>query len=299
MADDAARPAASCGEASSYRIGEATITKIAHSHIVVPAAALLPDWDPGAASADLDWLVPTHMDKDRWHLTLSQHAWLVRSAGAVVLIDGGSGARASGAPVACESSLLPCLAAAGIYPHDVTHILLTHLHVDSGVWHTACHGERSAAQFPSARYLIPRASRDLFDGEAGRAHPDYALYAARVLPVIQAGRVEFVGRMGGPVLPGFTYHPTPGHSADHMSIMFRAGGERAFFGGHVLHHPMQLRRPAWSSAYCAAPDQAALSRQWALDYAASQPTLFLSSHFAGSSAGLIDYARTGYRWRPL
>lgn len=188
-----------------------------------------------------------------------------------VLVDTGIGngkLRASRSFDRLDTPWLARLAAAGVAPGDVTDVLLTHLHTDHVGWNTrrAADG-RWVPTFPNACYVFPRAGRDLFEGPGGWARPNFDMYADSVLPVIEAGQADLVGAEGGEVLDGFVYHPTPGHSPDHMSIAFRSAGEGALFAGDVVHHPVQVRRPSWNSVFCADAAQARASRLWGLDHA--------------------------------
>ncbi len=123
------------------------------------------------------------------------------------------------------------------------------------------------------------------------------MYADSVLPVIEAGQVDFIEPQGGEVFDGFAYHPTPGHSVDHMSIAFTLNGEHALFAGDVMHHHVQVERPEWNSVFCADADQARSSRRWALDYASERRALYLSSHFPSSSAGWVTRSAERFQWR--
>jgi glyoxylase-like metal-dependent hydrolase (beta-lactamase superfamily II) len=285
---------------ATYRVGDAAVTRILDQNMTFPAAALLPDFDPASVAADQAWLVPDHMDAPREHLTVSAHSWLVRTGPYTVLVDTGIGnakTRASPRFNQLDTPFLARLAAAGVEPEDVTHVLLTHIHTDHVGWNTRLQSGRWVPTFPNARYLVPRLGHDYFSARDGRTKSNYDMYADSVLPVIEAGQAEMIGPEGGEVLDGFTYHPTPGHSVDHMSILLRSNGEHALFAGDVLHHPVQVRRPDWNSVFCASPEQARLSRRWVLDQASGRQGLLFSSHFAGTSAGSVRREGSFYRWQ--
>jgi glyoxylase-like metal-dependent hydrolase (beta-lactamase superfamily II) len=285
-----------------YRVGGMIVTKIPERNVTMPARTLLPDWRPAALAADAAWPGNVHVDADRATLTISVHAWLVQGAGKVVLIDAGIGngkTRAASMFDRLDTPFLGHMAALGVTPGDVTHVLNTHIHTDHVGWNTRLEHGSWVPTFPNARYVLPRAGYAYFSSRGGSAKPNYDMFADSVLPVIEAGQASFIGPSGGNPVEGFAYLPTPGHSVDHQSILLRSGGDQALFGGDVVHHPLQLLHPDWRSAFCAAPGQALASRRWALNYAAAQHTLFLSSHFAGSSAGIVSRQGNAYQWQFL
>ena len=98
-------------------------------------------------------------------------------------------------------------------------------------------------------------------------------------------------------IPGFSFHPTPGHTVDHASIVLQSGGVEAIFAGDVMHHPVQVIKPELMSLFDPAPERTLASRRWALDFAAERGAIWFSSHFPGSATGRVERAGDGYAWR--
>jgi glyoxylase-like metal-dependent hydrolase (beta-lactamase superfamily II) len=285
---------------ATHKIGDVAITRIPEISLTIAAPVLLPDWDPAVASADHIWLVPDHMSAFREHLTISVHAWLVRTSKHTILVDTGIGngkIRISAAFNRLETPFLAKLADVGVKPKDVTHVLHTHVHTDHVGWNTRLENGRWIPTFKNARHFIPRLGYNYFNSKEGQEKPNYDMYADSVIPVLEAGQVELIDPAGGEVLDGFTYHPTPGHSVDHMSIILNSRDEQGIFAGDVLHHPTQLRRPEWSSIFCVSPELAEISRRKVLDLVSNQSMLYFSSHFAGPSVGTVSQDGDAYRWR--
>ncbi len=269
-----------------HAIGEATVTRVAEITAALPAATLFPGWAGQEAASHT--------------LEISVHSWLVRHRDRVILVDTGVGngkARGSAMFNDLHTPFLDRLAAAGVVPAEVTDVLLTHLHTDHVGWNTVEHDGRWVPTFPNARTVLPRAGYDWFATGPGRDAPNRDMFLDSVVPVVEAGNVLFVPPEGGEVLDGWSYHPTPGHSVDHMSIILQSAGARAMFAGDVMHHPVQVAHPELSSMFCADPARGRLSREWALNEAAKDGMPWFSSHNCAPSAGRVDLAEGGgYRW---
>jgi glyoxylase-like metal-dependent hydrolase (beta-lactamase superfamily II) len=79
-----------------------------------------------------------------------------------------------------------------------------------------------------------------------------------------------------------------------MSILLRSDGCEALFAGDVLHNPLQVARPNWSSMFCADPNEARHTRLRMLDLAVERRLTWFSSHCASPSVGAV--ARVGDRF---
>jgi glyoxylase-like metal-dependent hydrolase (beta-lactamase superfamily II) len=101
---------------------------------------------------------------------------------------------------------------------------------------------------------------------------------------------------GGDLGGGLSMVPTPGHTLGHMSVWLEADGRFGFFSGDVMHHPLQVLRPAWNSVFCDAGDQARESRARVLAEVAAREAVYFSSHFPVSSRGVIRREETGFAW---
>ncbi|MBV8047393.1 MAG: MBL fold metallo-hydrolase [Paludibacterium sp.] len=282
----------------TYRVGDARITRVTDTllHGLTPTY-LYGDWDAGLLNEQprLRGL----LDDNGEHVTLSVHTWVIEWGGQVILIDTGIGnhkARPFSALFhQLQTPFLERLAAIGIQPADVAHVLLTHLHVDHVGWNTRLVDGQWLPTFPNARYVMPQGDLDFFASPAGEGRR--MVYDDSVAPVIAAGQSVVMGGDGGAYLEGFHFHPTPGHCAGHMSISLTSRGETALFTGDVVHTPMQIYRPQWNSVFCADQDQARTSRRWLLDFAVEQDALVLPAHFTDTSAGRVTHQDGGFAWQ--
>ena len=287
----------------SYRIGDAVVTRIPELLLrSFKTTDLIPDWQPGIADRFDAWMVPDCLDEAHTHVVISTHSWLVRTPRHTVIVDTAVG-NDKPRPMApfdhLHEPFLDHLAAAGVTPEQVDHVLLTHLHTDHIGWNTRLVDGRWRPTFPNARYILPQPDLDRVQAlvaKEGAASPKTAFFFDSIQPVLEASQVTPIGAKGGPVLDGFVYHPTPGHCSGHMSIGFSSGDERGFFAGDVMHHPIQVACPQWSSVFSEDHTRGQASRLWALNHLADTGALVFTSHFPSSGAGHVTRTPNGFGW---
>ena len=145
----------------------------------------------------------------------------------------------------------------GVAPDEVTHVVLTHLHLDHIGW--VVHGSAAHPEltFVNARHVVQKAE----------LHPEQlgGLYRTHVQPMIDSGVIEIVDGAAEPVA-GMQVVPTPGHTIGHQSVVVDTGAERLIICGDVFVHPAQIQDPALTYAHEEEPALAEATRR------ASSPT---------------------------
>jgi glyoxylase-like metal-dependent hydrolase (beta-lactamase superfamily II) len=184
-------------------------------------------------------------------IQLDTNCVLVRSRGAMGLIDTGCGSKASpkyrqrhsledGAP------LVRNLAAIGVSPDEIDWVILTHLHTD----HTGGATYRDDAgqlhpTFPRARHVVHRSEwQDAIDQLpelVGAYYPD------DFAPLEKAGLVDFVNG-NEEIAPGITVQLTGGHTRGHLIVRIESAGDSAVFLADLV--PTTAHLPTlWSMSY--------------------------------------------------
>lgn len=288
-----------------HHIGDVTIQKVLEQSLNnVPKGFVYPTAKPKDFEGIAERLANVDLEDNQADLVQSVHTWVVRTPRHLVLIDTGSGNHKQRPlnPLFHEQNI-PFLERlreeAGVEPADVDYVFNTHLHVDHSGWNTVLDNERWVPTFPNARYVFPRREAEYYGSPASHNEanvPSRGVFEDSVLPVIEAGLVDFVEPDGGDYLDNFKFIPTPGHSIGHMSIQLTWGNEKAIFGGDVLHHPIQVLKPYLNTVFCEFPGDAAASRERILRGLADDQALYCATHFAGSSAGYVTRADHGYSW---
>lgn len=235
----------------------------------------------------------------RWTEWLPIMTWVIEHPEGVIVIDTGESSRTGEADyfncdpgskfffqsalrfkVSPEEEIGARLQALGIPPSEVRWVILTHTHSDhaDGLEH-----------FPKAQILVARGEYtsalksprgDLPCRWPAWFEPTLVDYAPVDIPVF--GRGYSVTQAGDVIIVS-----TPGHSADHQSVILRDGDRTVFFAGDTSFSDQQLLRggvPGISEHYAAAKQSLAHIRQ----FITQQPTVYLPSHDPQSAQRLAD-----------
>ena len=258
--------------------------------------------DAGIA-ANASWLAPHHYvpHMDRFIVTIQ--IWVVHAGGNVILIDSGVGNfknRAAPRMNQLNTLLLPWLEAAGAAPHQVTHVVHTHLHTDHVGGNTVEQDGRWVPAFPNARYLMPKAEFDYWKAEydAGDKMVQAGSFADSVLPVLDAGLVDFI-EPGQEVAGCLLGEDVSGHAPGMLSFRLRSQGEEGMFSTDTMHSPIQVANPHWNDRYVLDAGRALQSRANVLARAAERNALIMPMHFGAPYCGYVRRQGDGYRFEGL
>ena len=287
------------------RIGRFEIERVEEIVLREPKA-LYADWDEARVDPIRDWFVGDYYDPADGSFATSIHSWLVRDGDVTILIDtgGGNGKPRPASPRfdGLDLPYLDRLAAKGVTPDTVDHVLLTHLHVDHVGWNTHEVDGAWVPTFPRATYVMTETELAWRDPERGaKDKPPAATYPFldSVKPLFDTGaNVKVVQGDETAYLPGIDFMPLPGHAPGMMGIRLRDGGAEALFIADVMHQPIQVTNPTWSSKYCEDPTVANATRARVLEHAAETGCLILPAHFGGTHCGYVRRDGDGYAWEP-
>jgi glyoxylase-like metal-dependent hydrolase (beta-lactamase superfamily II) len=245
------------------------------------------------------WLVPRFQDAASGLLTITIQSFLIRQNGLTILVDscGGNDKDRKRSHFHRRSwPWLSTLRAAGVAPEDVDIVLCSHLHVDHVGWNTRLENGRWVPTFPKARYLISQREWDYWRaaGPAALARTgDYITDS--VLPVFAAGQAELIGDEHA-IASNIHLEPAPGHTPGLLMMRLAGGGREAILTSDLMHHPLQLRYPEWSTNFCVDPAQARVSRMNFLKAHADSRRLIFPNHFPSPTGGMIARDGAAYRF---
>jgi glyoxylase-like metal-dependent hydrolase (beta-lactamase superfamily II) len=191
----------------------------------------------------------------------------------IVLVDTGYGADHP----EC-GRLTTSLSALGVDAGAVTDVVLTHLHKD----HIGGVTEAGRATFPNATYRCHVADWEYFAG------PD-------VPEVVAPGRDKLAALLGHlevwhsdcTILPGLDVVEAPGHTPGSSIVVLSASGRRVMILGDVVHCPVQLLEPDWSTFFDVAPEQASMTRRNIIRELEEGGAEVAGGHFPGLRFGRI------------
>lgn len=251
-------------------------------------------WAPDIQVPEAEWRRAIPEADDAGRIPIDVNLAHLRIGGSSIVIDLGFGDPAPSWPAGLERTpgMLAGLAALGVGPEDVTHVLITHAHGDHVEGATTERGGERVPVFPRARYLINRA--DWVDSPS-RQRPDS-------VQAIHLGTLERLGRLDlvegdHEVVPGVAMLHAPGESAGHSVVRIRSAGESFYFLGDLFHHTCEVEHLDWISRG-RDRERARASRERVLAEAVSGRSTLVFSHRPFPGWGRVVRAGAGYRWEP-
>ena len=268
--------------------------------IAMPFEQLLRDCPSELLDAERDWLEPLFGDVQTGVAFLSFHSYLVQTSHHRILIDtcvGNDKERAGFAPFHRRSGdWLQQLRAAGSTPEQIDYIFCTHLHSDHIGWNTRLVDGHWVPTFRNARYVFAKTEFEHRQRDAQSPDNSAAAFADSILPVVAAGQAQLVA--SDFVLDDeVSLQSAAGHTPGNVVVQLQSRGATAVMSGDVMHHPIQIRQPQYSSRFCEDPIEAAHFRSRFVEQHADSGALVLPAHFASPTAGrVVRDPRGGYRF---
>ena len=260
-----------------YTVGSIEIAVICDGYIKLDAGAvmgLIPRvmWEPIIGKENLD---------AEHRMRLSLNCMVVRSGSDTLLVDTGIGDKLTGAVrdrafPGDYGHLLRGLTSVGLTPEDITVVANTHLHADHCGWNTTRDADGTVRPtFPNARYYVQAGEYEAAMHPNERTRGTY--FAENFEPLAASGQLHLVdGEVE--LMPGARFWATPGHTQDHASIALTSGGETAIYTGDLVHHAVQVERPAWIAAFDILPLQSLESKKKLAERALRENALLICVH---------------------
>jgi glyoxylase-like metal-dependent hydrolase (beta-lactamase superfamily II) len=245
---------------------------------------------------------------DDGRVVMSFHSFVLQTGRHTILIDSccGVGKERPGREQFADKNkadFLGGLAAIGIKPEDVTHVMCTHLHWDHVGWNTRLVNGQWVPTFPNARYVMAKREYDYWDGvyakmKGSKENLHAVSFEDSVLPVMRAEKAVLVAD-DFELDKGIWLEPCHGHSPGHVVVNVDAGGKKGVFIGDVIHHPMQLLFPDLSCRADFDMDASRVSRRALMEKHADAGTIVMPQHFSTPSCGHFARVNGAYRFDPI
>ena len=219
---------------------------------------------------------------------------LVKAGGQVVLIDTGTGGQ-TGGPKA--GLFMKHLAAAGVDPGSVHHILISHFHPDH-IFGLMTKAPENQPVFPNAVVHVPAVEYKFWMDPSGidkmaAARRPLAQRVQEMFPLMKNKVQVFEGDKE--VVPGIRPIDSPGHTPGHTSFHVSSGNDQLIVLGDVTNIPaLFARNPGWHAAFDQDAATAEATRRKLLDRVVADKTMVAGYHFPFPAAGKIAKNGNGY-----
>jgi glyoxylase-like metal-dependent hydrolase (beta-lactamase superfamily II) len=278
---------------TTWTIGETSVTRVIESEDpLLSPYEIFPDCTPAHIAENAAWMTPAFYDPVSDLLVISIQSFVIRKGGQTIILDTCTGEGKNRARVRFHQRSWPWLErlrAAGVEPESVDIVMCSHLHVDHVGWNTRLENGKWVPTFPNARYLIARKEWEYWrdtSREAGLERTGNYITDS-VQPVFDAGQADLIDTDFG-IASTLWLEPTPGHTPGHFAVHVGEGSNELILSGDLMHHPLQLRYPHWSTRFCSHPDEARATRERFLaTYAGTRKTI-VPAHFPNPSGIFIE-----------
>jgi glyoxylase-like metal-dependent hydrolase (beta-lactamase superfamily II) len=234
---------------------------------------------------------------------------VVRTGSAIVVIETGIGNKQPPKlrGIHQNQELLPAsLAAAGVDPGEVTHVLNTHLHFDHCGWNTTLHTDGSVTPtFPNARYFA--AAGELAHGRLQLDRDRVSYRSANYDPLLASGQLTLIDpdgidgftphdlRLQPPgldetaaqpyphiqttteITPGISVECLPGHTETMLAVHIESAGQHACYVSDLMPTTHHLD-PTWVMGFDLDPIRCIAERKRFLARAIAEDWLVLFTH---------------------
>jgi glyoxylase-like metal-dependent hydrolase (beta-lactamase superfamily II) len=284
-------------------IGDVTITSIIERDGPWRAPGqMFPNAPAEQIEATLRELEPETYDVASGKMVITYQTYVVRTPRHTILVDTCTG-EDKGYPAPMDFPKQPWLdglKAEGLSFDDIDYVMCTHLHIDHSGWNTVLRDGRWVPTFPRAKYVFHKREYAAWEAstKAGETRPGGggSVFTMNCEPVVAAGQALLVDDDFS-LDDCITIEPTPGHTPCHCCVHINSGGQHAVITGDLMHHALQIHRPAWSTMFCWDPIEAADSRTRFLASVADTDTKLLPIHFPNPSVGRVESNGDRFRWR--
>ena len=285
----------------TIRLGEVTIDRVVElSQSSFRTTTMLPDATPADLARHHSWLAPHFLDTSTGDMRSHIQTYIVRTPHHTIIVDTGIGNHkpCTGNPNwhMRQSAYLDDLAAAGVSLAAVDVVVCTHLHVDHVGWNTRLVEGCWVPTFANAKYIFAGEEWEFWQAEHASDAPTHACIGDSVWPVVEAGQVQLVDSHY--VIDQYArFEPSPGHTPGHVCLRLTSSAGEAVFAGDLMHRPVQVAEPQWSSIFCTDAAQSRATRRAFVEAQADTGTPVLAAHFP--MPGHIVRRDDGFRFEAI
>lgn len=273
--------------------GEVVIKKIQDTIESFSAEIAYPNADLQKLNKYKNWLKPYFYNYKNKLIELSFHSYLIQTPYHNILVDTCIGNDKTFGGILKQWSnrqgpFLNNLSRLNIKPEQIDYVMCTHLHADHVGWNTMLKDGRWVPTFPRAKYIF---SKNDLDSSKERSKNSQTAYIApsfkeSVLPIIEYGQAQIIENDFS-LDDSLTILPTHGHTPGHYCININSGNRKGILTGDVLHSPIGILHPEWSTVFCEDKIKSNATRISLVDNLTDKDITLLPAHFGGPTVGKI------------
>ena len=231
---------------------------------------------------------PRFFDKKLNKLIFSFHGLLIRTKRSIILVDTCVGNHKHRPNVPewhmRNGSFLNNIENTGIKASDINFVLCTHLHADHVGWNTKLLNGKWVPTFPNATYLFGKEEINFWEQDKKANHSSWE---DSIQPILDTGQARIINSNHN-IEPGVDLLPAFGHSPGHIIVKLNDGKMEAFLTGDVIHHPVQIEHPEWSSKFCWDELKATEMRKKIIKETYDKDKWLIPAHFPSPSAVQLE-----------
>ncbi len=238
---------------------------------------------------------------DRNRILLGLNCLLIQGEDSLTLVDTGVGDKegdtfADRFALIRQENLFDALAALGLAPSDVTHVINTHLHFDHCGGNTRLDESGEAVpSFANAKYYVQRGEWEDAIKPNERTRASYLQRNFR--PLQESGQLELVDGEAE-ILPGIRVLPTPGHTPHHQSLLVETGGAKVFYPADLIPTSSHLPLP-FIMSYDLEPVRTLETKRQLLERQREEGWLLYFEHERETPFGKVNWTQTKKGERPV
>jgi len=165
----------------------------------------------------------------------------------------------------------------GLYTGDITHCILSHLHVDHAGGATKKSGDKIVPSFPNAKYYIQ--GKEFEDAISPTIRTRSTYFSENFEPLYEQGKLVLLDGFST-ILPFISVFPVDGHINAMNITKIKTGDCNVYFTADLIGIKEQVH-PLWNSAYDYYPLKSEENKVKLLDTCVDEDALIFMPHETG------------------
>ena len=266
----------------TIHLGDIRIDRVVEfDQLSVPTTVMLPDSTVPDIAKHREWMGPRLLD-DQGEMRMHIQTYVIRTLQHTILVDTGVGNNKPRPKLPAwdqyQGTYLNDLGRIGVRPESVDYVVCTHLHIDHVGWNTQFIDGKWVPTFPNAAYLFVGDEWEFWRSQHDTDAEANAQIGDSVWPVVEAGLVQLIDS-NHVINNTLRFEPSPGHTPGHACLRLSTSEGDVVFAGDLMHCPVQVAEPQWSSTFCVDPAQSRATRQAFMEQHADTGQLIIVAHF--------------------